>query len=159
MPEVVTELPVTASRDHRVQNVVPAVHAVDVTGPQGAALQITELAEAEQRVVNDFILQFFDVGEALTLIAVAMSSCRFSGSSCYGSPFAGADIAVAPATLWCAWQKPLSGGLHAAHASTIDLYQPMVVFDLVCQSTCINPWVFSIWYAKGEVSTEVRGPE
>jgi hypothetical protein len=57
---------------------------VGVTGPQGAALQITELAEAEQRVVNGFILQFFDVGEALTLIADAMPSCRFSGSSCYG---------------------------------------------------------------------------
>ena len=133
MPEVVTELPVTASRDHRVQNGAPAIRVVEVIGPQGAALQITKLVEAEQRVVSGFLLQFFDVGEALTLIAVAMSSYRFSGSSCYGSPFAGADIAVAPATLWCAWQKPLSGGLHAAHASTIDLYQPMVVFDLVCQ--------------------------
>ena len=61
MPEVVTELPVTASRDHRVQNGAPAIRVVEVIGPQGAALQITKLVEAEQRVVSGFLLQFFDV--------------------------------------------------------------------------------------------------
>src|SRR4051812_11535897 len=37
--------------DHRLQNVPPTLGGVDVAGPQGAALQVPELVEHEQRVI------------------------------------------------------------------------------------------------------------
>jgi hypothetical protein len=42
---------VPVAGDHRVQHFSPAVGAVDVAGPQGAPLQITELVEHTQQVV------------------------------------------------------------------------------------------------------------
>src|SRR5918993_5141948 len=38
-------------RNYRLQHLAPALGGVDVAGPQGAALQVTELVEHEQRVI------------------------------------------------------------------------------------------------------------
>lgn len=51
------------------------------------------------------------------------------------------------------WHRPLSGA-HGKNHYPVDC-TPLMHLRL----TCINPWLFSIRYAKGEVSTEVRGPE
>ena len=37
--------------NHRLQHVAPALGGVDVAGPQGTSLQVTELVEHEQRVI------------------------------------------------------------------------------------------------------------
>ena len=39
------------ARQDRLQNALPAIGAVNVAGPQGAALQTAELVEHEQRVI------------------------------------------------------------------------------------------------------------
>ena len=50
--EVEGEAPPAVAGDHRHQHGAPLVGAVDVAGPQQAALEVAELVEDEQRVVT-----------------------------------------------------------------------------------------------------------
>ena len=49
--EVEIEAALAVAGDHRLQHRAPVLGAVDVAGPQDAALQVAELVEHEQRVV------------------------------------------------------------------------------------------------------------
>ena len=50
--EVEIDAPLAVAGDHRLQHQAPVLGAMDVAGPEPAALQIAELVEHEQRVVT-----------------------------------------------------------------------------------------------------------
>jgi hypothetical protein len=64
--EIENKAPAAIAGDHRRQDGAPIVGAMDVAGPQGAALQIPELVEDEQRMVAG-AAEVAVVGRALLL--------------------------------------------------------------------------------------------
>ena len=50
--EVAALHPAPVARDHRFEQFAPAIGRMHIAGPQGAALQVAELVEHEQRQVR-----------------------------------------------------------------------------------------------------------